>query len=118
MTAVNDVQARHAVASQVNGPEELSGEIDATQPNGEFTRGRATGRSEGSLPEAASERGPAVSVEERRRLAVCCAFFKAARYREAAPGSIRQEDIQAVEYEIDAVLRNCGSPAPADRRVG
>ncbi len=54
---------------------------------------------------AARERGPAVSSQARRLLAECCAFFKADRYREAAPGTIRRHDVDVAEAEIDAIIR-------------
>jgi hypothetical protein len=58
--------------------------------------------------QTASERGPGVAPEERQRLAECCAFFKAAHYREAAPGEIRKRDIETAQAEIDAVIERCG----------
>ena len=57
---------------------------------------------------AAADRGPGVAPEERHRLAECCAFFKAAHYRQAAPNEIRKRDIDMAQSEIDAVLRHCG----------
>ena len=53
-------------------------------------------------------RAPEVSPEERRRLAECCAFFKAQQYRFAAPGEIRAYDVEAAEAEISAVLSRSG----------
>jgi len=50
---------------------------------------------------------PAVSSEERRHLAECCAFFKAERYREAEPGTIRESDVRKAEEEIDKAIRKC-----------
>jgi hypothetical protein len=67
-----------------------------------------------SVHEAASAHGPSVNAEERHRLAECCAFFKAVHYREATPGAIRQQDIEAAERQIDAVLRHCDESKPAD----
>jgi hypothetical protein len=58
--------------------------------------------------QTANERGPGVAPEERQRLAECCAFFKAAHYRHAEPGTIRKRDIETAQAEIDAVLKNCG----------
>ena len=55
-----------------------------------------------------SERGPGVAPEERQRLAECCAFFKAAQYRQAEPGAMRKRDIENAQAQIDAVLKNCG----------
>lgn len=57
---------------------------------------------------AAPERGPGVGAQERRRLAECCAFFKAEQYREAEPGSIRKRDIEVAEAEIETVLKSLG----------
>ena len=54
---------------------------------------------------AVRERGPAVPSQARRLLAECCAFFKADRYREAAPGRIRRHDVEAAEAEIEAIIR-------------
>jgi hypothetical protein len=53
-------------------------------------------------------RGPGVAPEERRRLAECCAFFKAEKYREAGPGKVRENDVSKAEAEIDAVIENLG----------
>ena len=61
-----------------------------------------------SADEAQSGSGPSVAPEERHRLAECCAFFKAEHYREAEPGHIRKQDIEAAEAEIDAVLKSSG----------
>ena len=58
---------------------------------------------------ARADRGPGVSPEERRRLARCCAYFKAAHFRVAGPDEIREDDIRAVLAEIDAVLERCGT---------
>ena len=52
---------------------------------------------------------PAVSSEERRHLAECCAFFKAEHYREAQPGAIRESDVRKAEEEIERVIKNCAS---------
>ena len=57
--------------------------------------------------QTANDRGPGVAPEERKRLAECCAFFKAAHYRDAEPGTIRKRDIEVAQAEIDAVLKNC-----------
>lgn len=58
--------------------------------------------------QTADERGPGVAPEERQRLAECCAFFKAAHYRHAEPGTIRKRDIETAQAEIDAVIERCG----------
>lgn len=52
-----------------------------------------------------AQSGPRVAPEERHRLAECCAFFMAEHYREAEPGRIRVQDIEAAEAEIDALLK-------------
>jgi hypothetical protein len=52
---------------------------------------------------------PAVTSEERRHLAECCAFFKAERYREAEPGTIRESDVRKAEEEIDKAIRKCAN---------
>jgi hypothetical protein len=73
------------------------------------TRRRASSpaRSEKRQHKAApiAERVPEVTPEEKRRMAECCAFFKAEHYREAAPGEIRQQDIECAEADIEAVMR-------------
>ena len=46
----------------------------------------------------------AVDAEERRRLIECCAFFRAERFRECAPGCYREQDLRAVAAEIDAAI--------------
>ena len=48
-----------------------------------------------------------VTGEQRRHLAECCAFFKASRYREAGPGTIRESDIKNAEDEINRVVESC-----------
>jgi hypothetical protein len=50
---------------------------------------------------------PDVSEEERRRLAECCAFFKAEHYRQADPKSIRSDDVQEAEAGIEAIVADC-----------
>jgi hypothetical protein len=67
-------------------------------------------RSEQAVEREIRERGPAVPSQARRLLAECCAFFKADRYREAAPGRIRSHDIDVAEAELDAIIRKfCGA---------
>jgi hypothetical protein len=48
-----------------------------------------------------------VTGEQRRHLAECCAFFKAARYREAGPGTIRESDVKNAEDEINRIIESC-----------
>ena len=83
--------------------------------NANPTRGAGVRRDTNGAPEkraertsTETERGPGVAPEERHRLAECCAFFKAAHYRQAAPNEIRKRDIDMAQAEIDAVLRHCG----------
>ena len=57
---------------------------------------------------ASSTRGPGVTPQERRRLAECCAFFKAEKYREAEPGKIRASDVNKAQAEIDAAIKSRG----------
>jgi hypothetical protein len=47
-----------------------------------------------------------VSVDEdqRRRLIEDCAFFRAQRFREAKPGSIREQDLKDAAAAIDAAI--------------
>ncbi len=67
-----------------------------------------------AAPAAGSGRTPrpAVSVDEeqRRHLIECCAFFRAQRFREAAPGRYREQDLRAAADAIDSVIQ------PARRR--
>ena len=49
--------------------------------------------------------GIAVNEEQRRRLAECCAFFLASRFRRAAPGDYRTRDLSEAEASIDAIIR-------------
>jgi hypothetical protein len=61
------------------------------------------------LTEALNERDRIeITPEERRRLAECCAFFKAEQYRAASPESIRRADIACAEIEIDEIVRSTG----------
>jgi hypothetical protein len=53
------------------------------------------------------EYGLDVELEQRRRLAECCAFFKAEKYREAEPGKLRASDVKEAEAEIDAAIEQC-----------
>ena len=55
------------------------------------------------------ERGPAVSAEDRRKLATCCAFFQAVQYREAGPDNLRESDVEKAVDEISAAIEtSCG----------
>lgn len=58
---------------------------------------------------AAPERAPGVTPEERRKLATCCAFFKAARYRAVTPATLRESDVLEAEHEITEVIEHCAS---------
>ena len=49
--------------------------------------------------------GVRVDAEERLHLINACAFFRAERYREADPESIRGEDVQKAARDVDAALR-------------
>lgn len=49
--------------------------------------------------------GVRVDADERLHLINACAFFRAERYREADPGSIRGEDVQKAARDVDAALR-------------
>lgn len=49
--------------------------------------------------------GVRVDADERLHLINACAFFRAERYREADPGSIRGEDVQKATRDVDAALR-------------
>ena len=48
----------------------------------------------------------AVAPQEIRRLAECCAFFKAGKYRAAEPGTIRKSDVKSAEEEIAGIIRD------------
>lgn len=49
--------------------------------------------------------GVRVDAEERLHLINACAFFRAERFREADPGSIRGEDVRKAAREVDAALQ-------------
>jgi hypothetical protein len=49
--------------------------------------------------------GVAVDDEQRRRLAECCAFFLASRFRPSRPGGYRKQDLAQAEASIDAIIR-------------
>lgn len=46
-----------------------------------------------------------VGEEERRHLVEDCAFFRAARFRAATPGSYREQDLEAAAAAIDAAIK-------------
>jgi hypothetical protein len=46
-----------------------------------------------------------VEEEERRHLVEDCAFFRAARFRAARPGSYREQDLKAAAAAIDAAIK-------------
>jgi hypothetical protein len=50
------------------------------------------------------EEGITVDEEQRRRLAECCAFFMAARYRPRNPGGYRRQDLLEAGSRIDAII--------------
>jgi hypothetical protein len=60
---------------------------------------------------------PAVTPEERRRLAQCCAFFKAEQFRAAEPETIRASDVRNAEHEIDRLIENCRRRAGSARHA-
>lgn len=68
-------------------------------------RARMRGR---PAPTAGSGRMPRPAVrvdeEQRRHLIECCAFFTAQRFREAAPGGYREQDLRAAADAIDSVI--------------
>jgi len=45
-----------------------------------------------------------VSEEQRRRLAECCAFFIAARFRPTHPGGYREQDLMEAGACVDAIV--------------
>lgn len=51
--------------------------------------------------------GVRVGDEERLHLINACAFFRAERFREADPGSIRGEDMRKAARDVDAALEGC-----------
>lgn len=67
----------------------------------------ARARRKTARPVAGGWPGPAVTVDEeqRRHLIECCAFFRAQRFREVAPGHYRQQDLRSAAADIDAVIR-------------
>ena len=63
----------------------------------------------GGRGRAAGARAPVTKVvveeDERRHLVEDCAFFRAARFRAASPGSYREQDLKAAAAAIDAAIR-------------
>lgn len=49
--------------------------------------------------------GLRVDDDERLHLINACAFFRAERFREADPGSIRGEDVRKAARDVDAALQ-------------
>lgn len=49
--------------------------------------------------------GVRVDAEERLHLINACAFFRAERFREADPASIRGEDVRKAARDVDAALQ-------------
>ena len=49
--------------------------------------------------------GVRVDADERLHLIRACAFFRADRFREAEPESIRGEDLRKAARDVDAALR-------------
>ena len=49
--------------------------------------------------------GLRVDDDERLHLINACAFFRAERFREADPASIRGEDVRKAARDVDAVLK-------------
>jgi hypothetical protein len=62
-------------------------------------------------PESGAASVLEITPEERQRMAECCAFFEAERYREAEPGKIRSTDVEKAKAEIDAVVATYGKAA-------
>ena len=62
-------------------------------------RRKVRARAKAAGPEAID-----VSEEQRRRLAECCAFFMAARFRPSRPGGFRKRDLTEAEACIDAIV--------------
>jgi hypothetical protein len=46
-----------------------------------------------------------VDADERLHLIRACAFFRADRFREAEPGSVRGEDLRKAARDVDTALR-------------
>lgn len=56
---------------------------------------------------AAGSRCPAILVEDeqRKHLIEDCAFFRAAQFRAAEPGKLREQDLRAAAAVIDAAIK-------------
>jgi hypothetical protein len=54
---------------------------------------------------------PNADAEQRRRMAQCCAFFSAERFREAAPDRLRESDVHTAEARIEDALAQCADLA-------
>ena len=67
----------------------------------EVQRRRKSLRSKAARPPSD---GITVDEEQRRRLAECCAFFMAARFRPANPGGYRGRDLIEAGARIDAIV--------------
>jgi hypothetical protein len=46
-----------------------------------------------------------IDQDQQRRMAECCAYFSAERFRPAAPGTLRECDIVAAEQAIAAAVQ-------------
>jgi len=51
-----------------------------------------------------SMQGVTVDEEQRRRLAECCAFFMAARFRPASAGGYREQDLIEARKRVNAIV--------------
>lgn len=49
--------------------------------------------------------GVRVDADERLHLINACAFFRAERFREVDPGTIRGEDVQKAARDVDTALQ-------------
>lgn len=54
--------------------------------------------------------GVRVDADERLHLINACAFFRAERFRAAAPGTIRGEDVRKAARDVDIALKGRRSP--------
>ena len=54
--------------------------------------------------------GLRVDDDERLHMINACAFFRAERFREADPASIRGEDVRKAAKEVDSVLQRRKKP--------
>jgi hypothetical protein len=74
------------------------------------TRAPPAGKAAGTKRKSGS--AVAVSREACRALADCVAFFRASRFRDAAPGDCREDDRCAAEAMIRATLRKLRKRSP------